>query len=90
MYLKNDFLLENLKIQLSMLSDAIKTSSLGIKKVTNVRTITSVMNECSIFKSMLQEVDKLLKLYLTFPVSTSPADARVNLPQKYYDKFQTE
>jgi len=30
-HLKNDFALENLKIQLSMLPDAIKTSSLGIK-----------------------------------------------------------
>ena len=44
MYLKDDFELARLKIQLSMLPDAIKTSSLGIKKVTNVRTIASVMN----------------------------------------------
>ena len=74
MYLKNDFALENLKTQLSMLPDAIKTSTLGIKKVTNVRTIANVMNECSVYKSMLQEVDKLLKLYLTFPVTTSTAE----------------
>ena len=53
MYLKNDFALENLKTQLSMLPDAIKTSTLGIKKVTNVRTIANVMNECSVYKSML-------------------------------------
>jgi len=74
MYLKNDFALENLKTQLSMLPDAIKTSTLGIKKVTNVRTIANVMNECSVYKSVLQEVDKLLKLYLTFPVTTSTAE----------------
>ena len=35
-YLKDDFELARLKIQLSMLPDAIKTSSMGIKKVTNV------------------------------------------------------
>ena len=63
MYLKDDFELERLKIQLSMLQDAIRTSSLGIKKVTNVRTIASVMNESTIYKEMLKEVDKLLKLY---------------------------
>ena len=74
MYLKNDFALERLKTQLSMLPDAIKTSSLGIKMVTNVRTIASVMNESSIYKGMLQEVDKLLKLYLTFPMTTSTAE----------------
>ncbi|XP_065900823.1 zinc finger MYM-type protein 1-like [Dysidea avara] len=53
MYLKNDFAFENLKTQLSMLPDAIKTSCLGIKRVTNVRTIASVMNESSIYKGML-------------------------------------
>ena len=74
MYLKDDFELARLKIQLSMLPDAIKTSSMGIKKVTNVRTIANVMNESPIYKGMLQEVDRLLKLYLTFPVTTSTAE----------------
>ena len=32
MCLKDDFTMENLKIQLSMLPDAIKASSLGIKR----------------------------------------------------------
>jgi len=52
--------MENLKIQLSMIPDAIKGSSLGIRKVTNMRTIASVMNECSVYKIILREVDKLL------------------------------
>ena len=60
LYLKDDFELERLKIQLSMILDAIKTSSLGIKKVSNARTIVSAMNESAIYKGMLQEVDKLL------------------------------
>ena len=74
MYLKNDFELAWLKIQLSMLPDAIKTCSMGIKKITDVQTIASVMNESLIYKGMLQEVDILLKLYLTFPVTTSTAE----------------
>ena len=45
-----------------MLPDAIKTSSVGIKKVSNVRTIASVMNESPIYKGMLLEIDKFLKL----------------------------
>ena len=73
-YLKDDFDLERLKIQLSMLPDVIKTSSLSIKQVTNVRTIVSAMNESTIYKGMLREVDKLVKLYLTFPVTTSTAE----------------
>ena len=73
-YLKEDFDMERLKIQLSMLQDVIKTSSLSVKKVTNVRTIAQAMNESQIYKRMLVEVDKLIKLYLTFPVTTSTAE----------------
>lgn len=73
-YLKDDFDLERLKIQLSMLPDVIKTSSLSIKHVTNVRTIVSAMSESAIYQGMLQEVDKLLRLYLTFPVTTATAE----------------
>ena len=53
LYLRDDFELERLKIQLSMLPDAIKTSTMGIKKVTNVRTIVSAINESPIYKGML-------------------------------------
>ena len=62
-YLKEDFDIERLKIQLLMLQDVIKTSSLSVKKVTNVRTILQAMNESQIYKRMLPEVDKLRKLY---------------------------
>ena len=39
-----------------------------ITRVTSVRTISDAMNTSTIYKSMLSEVDKLLKLYYTFPV----------------------
>ena len=73
-YLEDDFDLERLKTQLSMLQDVIKTCSLSVKEVTNVRTIIEAMNESQIYKGMLLEVDRLLKLYLTFPVTTSTAE----------------
>ena len=47
-YLKEDFDIERLKVQQSMLQDVIKTSSLSVKKVTNVCTIVQAMNESHI------------------------------------------
>ena len=55
-----------------MLPDMINLST--IKKVTNVQTIVTTMNESEIYKGMHQEVDKLLRLYLTFPVIISTAE----------------
>ena len=38
--------------------------------MTSVRTLTDVMNESEVVRSMLGEVDKALKLYMTFPVTS--------------------
>lgn len=66
---------ERLKIQLAMLSDLIKTAFNGtIKKVTNIRTIADAMMQSGIYKIMLCEVNKLLLLYFTFPVTTATAE----------------
>ena len=46
----------------------------SVKKVTNIRTISSVMLESSIYQKMLTEVHKLPMLYFTFPVLTSTAE----------------
>ena len=69
-YLKDDIDLERMKAQLLMLHDAIKTSNISILKVTNVRTIADVLNANPIFRGMLNEIDKLLKIYFTFPVTS--------------------
>ena len=37
-------------------------------------TISDAMNTSTIYKSMLSEVDKLLKLYYTFPVTTASSE----------------
>ena len=55
----------------------IKTAFIGsipVTKVTNVRTIAEAMNKSDVSKAMLSEVDKLLKLYFTFPVTTATAE----------------
>ena len=52
----------------------IKTANLNgasVTKVTNIRTIAHAMNTSDIYKKMLNKVDKLIKLYFTFPVTTA-------------------
>ena len=68
-YMEGDVDQARLKIQLLMIPDMIKTAFDGsIKKVTIMRTLTGAMNKSEIYKDMLSEVDKLLKMYFTFPV----------------------
>ena len=74
-YLKDTgFYIERLKVQVPMLPSVIKTSSQAIKQVTSVRTITGAMAESDIYKGMLPEINKLLELYLAFPVTTATAE----------------
>ena len=74
-FLKDDVDLARLRIQLCMLPDMIKAAfNSSVKQVTNVRTIASAMLESDVYQKMLTEVDKLLVLYFTFPVTTSTAE----------------
>ena len=73
-YLKDDVDAERLKIQLSMVADMIKTDQMAIKEVTNVRTIADTMQKSEIYKGMLSEIDKILKIYFTFPVTSATAE----------------
>ena len=66
-----------LSVQLAMIPNMISSvfSSHPITKVTNVWTIADAMNTSDIYKSMLCEVDKLLKIiFLTFPVTSATAE----------------
>lgn len=72
--LVGDVDVERLKVQLCMLPDVIKTALEGsIKRVTNVRTIADAMLKSEIYQNMLSEVNKMLTLYFTFPVTTATA-----------------
>ena len=76
-YLKDDVDCERFKVHLSMLPDLIKTAfkdSVPMKKVTNVRTIAEAMEQSTIYKDMLSEVDKVLKIFFTFPVTSATAE----------------
>ena len=58
-----------------MLPDMMKTACEDrIKRVTNVRTIASSMEQSAIYKGMLSEIDKLLKNYFTLPVTSATAE----------------
>jgi len=98
-YLKDTgFDLERLKVQVPMLPSVIKTSSQAIKRVTSVRTIVGAMAESDIYKGMLPEIDRLLKLYLTFSVTTAMAERSLilipstcqDLLKEHYDQLQVE
>lgn len=73
-YLCRDIEQDRLQNQLSLVCNMIKTGGMKIKKVTDVRTIAEAMNKSTIYKGMLGEADKLLKLYFTFPVTTATAE----------------
>ena len=76
-FLDNDVDYSQLKIQLLMLPDMIKTAfanNISIKKVTNVRTIADAMHQSEIYSGMLSEIDKVLKIYFTFPVTSATAE----------------
>ena len=73
----SDLHLQDLKIQLLMLPDflntVIKENNLGIKKITSISTLCQVFNTCYFGKTMLNQVHKLLQIYLTIPMTTATA-----------------
>lgn len=64
--------------QLSMLPDVVTTANkqehMGIKRVTSVNTVCEVFNTCKFPKTMLAEVDHLLHIYLTVPLTSATAE----------------
>ena len=74
-FLKDDVDIDQLQIQLCMLPDLIKAAfDNSVKEVVNIRTIANAMLESHVYQRMLTEIDKLLVLYFTFPVTTSTAE----------------
>ena len=73
-----DVNVERLKIQLPMLQDLIKTANeqyqFRIKRVTSINTLCDVMNTCKFSKNMFSEVHRLLRVYLTIPMSSATAE----------------
>ena len=63
-----------------------------IKQVTRVQTLCEVFNQQQSLKTFLTEAHKLLKMYLTIPVTTASSEHNIsgtqtyqNLTQEFYD-----
>ena len=65
-----------LRRHLPLVCDVVKEASPTVRKVTSVRTVCDAMNTNSAYKSMLPEVHKLLRLYLTVPLLLSERSQR--------------
>ena len=73
----NDIDMEKLLIHLQMLQDvvnSVRLDGIAIKQVTRVHTLCDIFNHQPGLKNILTEVHKLLKIYLTIPVTTSSAE----------------
>ena len=81
---KDDIDMNKLKIQLSLLQDILKTSNeghkMGVKKVTMVKIVHEMFNVCKLSKTMLSEVNKVLKLYLILPLTSATAEQCFSSP----------
>ena len=70
--------MSKLKSQLALLPDVLKTGNtdykMGIKKVTTLSTVCQLFETCKFPKTMLNEVHKVLQLYLTIPLSSATAE----------------
>ena len=60
-----------LKRHLSMLVDVVKQAYPTVKKVTTIQTVCDAMNSNATYKVILSEVHKLLRLYLTIPITSA-------------------
>lgn len=74
-FIEGDIDKSRLAIQLPMVQDMIKKAMDGsIKKTTNLKTITQAMDKSTIYKNMLSEIDKLLKILFTVPITSATAE----------------
>ena len=71
---QDDFNFDHLKKHISFLADVIKQGTPMVKKVTSICTICEAMNREPIYKTLLSEVHKLLRLYLTAPNSSATSE----------------
>ena len=71
---RSDLDWESLSHQLHLCADLIRQELPTVKEVTSLRTICDAMNSNGVFKTMLSQVHKLLRLYLTIPVTSATSE----------------
>ena len=59
--------------QLAMLNDIIHQALPEVKKVTSIRTVCSAMASSN-YRSTFNEIHKLLRLYLTVPITSATSE----------------
>ena len=73
-----DLKVDCLRVQLSMLPDVIPTANkeygFTVKKVTSLNTICEIFNACEFPKTMLNEVQRLLRIYYTIPLTSATSE----------------
>lgn len=74
---KDGLQMDRLTTQLSTLPDLLKTVNdqqrLGIRKVTSIGTVNQLMNANDFSKTFLSQLDQLLRIYLTIPMTSTTA-----------------
>ena len=75
-FYKNDINGEQFRRQLRMVPDMMKCAeeAKGLKVVTTIRTLADIITSSSIYIGMFSEVVKLLRIFMTVPVSTASAE----------------
>lgn len=75
---KDGLQMDRLTTQLSTLPDLLKTVNdqqrLGIRKVTSIGTVNQLMNANDFSKTFLSQLDQLLRIYLTIPMTSTTAE----------------
>ena len=83
-----------MKIQLLLLPDLLSTynekAGIAVRRVTSIRTVIDLMNSNSLTKTLLSEVDKLLRTYLTVPLTTSTAFSTLRRVKTYLRSTMTQ
>ena len=73
-----DIDMEKAKGQLRMLPNLVKafkqSEGLRMLTITNMKSIADILNKVPLAKDIYSEIDKLLRLYLTVPVTTCTAE----------------
>ena len=94
---KDDLDIDRLRRQILLLVDVIRVGVPSVKEVTSVRTICDAMNHEHAYKTTLSEVHKLLRLFLTIPLTSSTAERTFSLLRRlltylrfYYDRTTTQ
>ena len=54
--------------------DAVRTVLPEVRQVTNIRTMCEAFNKTPVTKTLLREVHKLLRMYLTLPVASATSE----------------